>query len=108
MLLCLGERVVLTTRNMPSLRNRIKFGALGIFPDNNPEHKFYFSDKRFSKVILSAGYELNYFKTKFASLQYISKNIAFIKDILLSSWFTYLFPNSGDTIFAIISSKYTI
>jgi 2-polyprenyl-3-methyl-5-hydroxy-6-metoxy-1,4-benzoquinol methylase len=104
-LLCQNGRVVITTPNMPSMRNRIKFGILGIFPDNNPEHKFYFDYKRFSDVILTAGYKLNYFKTKFTNIQYSSKNMARIEDILLSSWFTYLFPHSGDTIFGIISPK---
>ncbi len=99
-------RVVITTPNMPSLRNRIKFGTLGIFPDNNPEHKFYFDYKRFSKVILSANFELNYFETKYTNIQYSSKIIARIEDLILSSWFTYLFPNSGDTIFAIISPQH--
>ena len=98
-------RVVITTPNIPSMRNRIKFGILGIFPDNNPEHKFYFDYKRFSKVILSANFELNYFETKYTNIQYSSKSIARIEDILLSSWFPFLFPNSGDTIFAIISPK---
>lgn len=105
MLLGPNGRVVITTPNMPSLRNRIKFGIFGIFPDNNPEHKFYFDYKRFFKVILTANFELNYFETKYTNIQYSSKSIARIEDILLSSWFPFLFPNSGDTIFAIISPK---
>jgi 2-polyprenyl-3-methyl-5-hydroxy-6-metoxy-1,4-benzoquinol methylase len=98
-------KVVITAPNMPSLRNRIKFGILGIFPDNNPEHKFYFDNERFSKVISSADYEVSHFETKYANMQYSSKIIAYLEDILLSSWFTYLFPNSGDTIFAIITPQ---
>ena len=35
-------KVLITTPNTPSLRNRLKFGLFGIFPDNNPEHKYYF------------------------------------------------------------------
>ena len=104
-LLCQNGRIVLTTPNMPSLRNRIKFGMFGIFPDNNPEHKFYFDYRRFSHTIMFAGFELDYFETKFTNIQNKVKTIAWLEDVLLSSWFPYIFPKSGDTIFAIISPK---
>lgn len=100
-------KVVITTPNMPSLRNRLKFALLGIFPDNNPEHKYYFDYKRFSKVVLKAGYDISYFKTRFASVLNRFRLIAIIERFLLF-WFPAIFPKSGDTIFAVIFPKTTI
>lgn len=95
-------KILITTPNMPSLRNRLKFALLGIFPDNNREHKYYFDYKRLSSVISAAGYEIVYFTTNFTNIILMSKMISYFESIFLS-WFTLLFPKSGDTIFAIIS-----
>lgn len=95
-------RIFISTPNMPSLRNRLKFGLFGVFPDNNAEHKYYFDYTRISKVIAEAGYELISFKTCFTNLTAKSKSLAMIENILLF-WFPCLFKRSGDTIFAVIS-----
>ena len=94
-------KILITTPNMPSLRNRLKFGLFGIFPDNNPEHMYYFDYRRFFRVVTDSGYRVSYFKTKFTNLMWKSGPVSVIEDILLF-WFTILFKRSGDTIFAII------
>ncbi len=103
-LLNMGGKVVITTPNMPSLRNRLAFGLLGIFPDNNPEHKYYFDFRRFSNVVSAADYEVLYFRTRFTNIMVKSKLIACVESILLF-WFTHLFPKSGDTILAVIGPR---
>lgn len=95
-------RVLITTPNTPSLRNRLKFGLFGIFPDKNPEHKYYFDHKRLSSVVADAGYDLTHFTTNFTNIIQKSEVISYF-DSIFFSWFTFLFPKSGDTIFAIIS-----
>ena len=97
-------RVLVTTPNMPSLRNRLTFGLFGVFPDNNPEHKYYFDHRRFKTVVSNARYDLLYFKTSFTNIIHKTKLFSHFESIILS-WFTILFPKSGDTIFAIISPK---
>ncbi len=99
-----GGRVVITAPNMPSLGNRLKFGLLGVFPDNNPEHTYYFDFRRFSKVVLNADYQILYFSTQFTNVVQKSKLFSYVEHILLF-WFTYLFSRSGDTIFAVIRPK---
>lgn len=101
-LLSAKGRVVITTPNMPSLVSRLKFALLGIFPDNNPEHKYYFDFRRFSRVVSDAGYETLYFDTRFTNIFAKSRPVAYIEHILLF-WFSLIFPKSGDTIFAVIS-----
>lgn len=98
-------KVVVTVPNMPGLRNRLKFGILGIFPDNNLEHKYHFDFRRFSEVVSAADYELLHFNTRFTNVFQTSKFISMVEDILLL-WFSFVFPKSGDTIFAVISPKY--
>ena len=97
-----NAKILITTPNMPSLRNRLKFALLGIFPDNNPEHKYYFDYKRLSSVISAAGYEIVYFTTNFTNITLKSKMISYFESFLLF-WFTLIAPKSGDTIFAVIS-----
>ena len=99
-----GGKVLITTPNMPSLRNRLKFGLLGIFPDNNPEHKYYFDFKRFSNVASDAGYEIFSFNSRFTNILLKSKLSAYLENVILF-WFAYLFPKSGDTIFAVIGPR---
>jgi 2-polyprenyl-3-methyl-5-hydroxy-6-metoxy-1,4-benzoquinol methylase len=96
-----GGNIVITVPNMPSLRNRLKFGLLGIFPDNNPEHKFYFDYRRFSKIISDAGFIIDCFTTRFINVVLQTRSLAIIENLVLF-WFSYLFPKSGDTIFAVI------
>jgi len=103
-LLSPAGKVVITTPNMPSLRNRLKFGLLGIFPDNNPEHKYYFDFKKLSHVVSDTGYEIHYFSTRFTDTLTKSKFTAWLEHVVLF-WFTYLFPKSGATIFAVIGPK---
>ena len=97
-------KILITIPNMPSLRNRLKFGLLGIFPDNNPEHKYYFDKKRFSKIVKKADYEIFHFDTMFTNLYLKSKIITKIENLSLF-WFNRFFKFSGDTIFAIIGPK---
>ena len=95
-------KILITTPNMPSLRNRIKFGILGTFPDNNPEHKYYFDRRRFGQIVKEAGFNLLYFKTKFSHIILTTEKMAKIEKVLFS-WVSRVFRSSGDTIFAVIS-----
>jgi hypothetical protein len=47
-------KILITAFLLPSLKNRIKFVLIIIFPDNNPEHKYYFDKKRFYKLATKA------------------------------------------------------
>jgi 2-polyprenyl-3-methyl-5-hydroxy-6-metoxy-1,4-benzoquinol methylase len=98
-------KILITVPNMPSLRNRLKFALLGIFPDNNPEHKYYFDRKRFSKIVTKAEYKIIYFETRFTNL-YLKTNIITQMENFGLFWFNKLFKYSGDAIFAIISPKF--
>ena len=97
-------KILVTVPNMPSLRNRLKFGLFGIFPDNNAEHKYYFDRKRFLKIVSKAEYKIIYFETKFTNL-FLKNNIITKMENLSLFWFNKVFKNSGDTIFAVISQK---
>jgi 2-polyprenyl-3-methyl-5-hydroxy-6-metoxy-1,4-benzoquinol methylase len=97
-------KILITVPNMPSLRNRLKFGLLGVFPDNNPEHKYHFDRKRFFKVVKRAEYRIIYFDTLFTNLYLKSNIITKIENFSLL-WFNKLFKHSGDTILSIISPK---
>jgi SAM-dependent methyltransferase len=94
-------KVMISTPNMPSLRNRLKFGLSGVFPDNNPEHLSYFDYCRFSKVATDAGYRISDFKTRFTNLILKSATVSVIEDLIFF-WFTLIFKKSGDTIVAVI------
>jgi len=97
-------QIIITAPNMPSLRNRLKFGLFGIFPDNNPEHKFYFDFRRFLKVVSDARYQVLYIRSRFTHLFATSEIVAYIEN-LMTSWFSYFFSKSGDTLFAVILPK---
>ena len=97
-------KVIITTPNMPSFRNRLKFGILGIFPDNFREHKYYFDFRRFKDIISRTDFEIVHLKSKFTNIECKSAVMARLEDIFLF-WFTRLFPQSGDTIFAVLSYK---
>lgn len=94
-------KILITVPNIPSLRNRIKFGLLGIFPDNNPEHKYHFDPMRFSRIIEQTGFRIIHFDTIFTNLFLGGNVITNIENTCLF-WFNKLFKNSGDTIVAII------
>jgi 2-polyprenyl-3-methyl-5-hydroxy-6-metoxy-1,4-benzoquinol methylase len=96
--------VIITTPNMPSLRNRLQFGLLGIFPDNNPEHKYYFDHRRFKDTVVKAGYHMAYFDTCFTNLVMKGYLITQVENILLG-WFTKLFKKSGDTLCAVLRKE---
>jgi 2-polyprenyl-3-methyl-5-hydroxy-6-metoxy-1,4-benzoquinol methylase len=93
--------IVITVPNMPSLRNRLKFGLFGLFPDNNPEHHYYFDVRRFHHITAEADYEILYQRTRFTNILQKSKFISFFDSALLF-WFSLFFSKSGDTLFAII------
>jgi 2-polyprenyl-3-methyl-5-hydroxy-6-metoxy-1,4-benzoquinol methylase len=96
--------IVITTPNMPSLRNRLQFGLLGIFPDNNPEHKFYFDRRRFMHVVGSAGFRPCFFETCFTNLVMQGRLLTRLENLLLF-WFPKVFRNSGDTLCAVIQAE---
>jgi len=99
-----GGLVIITTPNMPSLRNRLQFGLLGVFPDNNPEHKYYFDHRRFKDVAVKAGYHMVYFDTCFTNLVMEGYVVTRVENILLG-WFTKLFKKSGDTLCAVLRKE---
>jgi 2-polyprenyl-3-methyl-5-hydroxy-6-metoxy-1,4-benzoquinol methylase len=44
-----GGKIVITVPNMASLRARLKLLIFGEFADHNPEHKYYFTRRRFQE-----------------------------------------------------------
>jgi len=53
-----GGKVVITVPNMASLRARLKLLAFGEFADHNPEHRYYFTRRRFREHFLEAQVEI--------------------------------------------------
>ena len=103
-LLVENGKMIITTPNMPSLNNRLKFFILGVFPDNNPEHKYYFDNRRFKNVVDETDLMIEWFETRYANLQTSSGLLTSLQNALLG-WFPKLFRNSGNTIFAVLSNK---
>lgn len=101
-LLAPGGKVFITTPNMPSLRNRLKFGLFGVFPDNNPEHLFYFDARRFRKVIDQTPFVIERFETRYTRLV-LNQGISESLDNFWLGWFSKCFRRSGDSIFAVLS-----
>ena len=97
-------KIILTTPNMPSLNNRLKFFFLGVFPDNNPEHKFYFDNHRLKEVIDGTNLIIKFFETRYANLQTSSVFLTSLENVFFG-WFPKLFPKSGNTIFAVLSMQ---
>jgi 2-polyprenyl-3-methyl-5-hydroxy-6-metoxy-1,4-benzoquinol methylase len=99
-----GGIVIITTPNMPGLHNRLKFGLLGVFPDNNPEHKYYFDHRRFKSVTSKAGFNIASFETCFTNLLMRGFITTHIENILLG-WYSILFKKSGDTLCAVLCKE---
>ena len=97
-------KIILTTPNMPSLNNRLKFFFLGIFPDNNPEHKFYFDNRRLKEVVNETNFAIEFFETRYANLQNPSIFLTSLENVFLG-WIPKLFRESGNTIFAVLSMR---
>jgi 2-polyprenyl-3-methyl-5-hydroxy-6-metoxy-1,4-benzoquinol methylase len=95
-------KILITAPNMPSLRNRLKFGLFGIFPDNNPEHKYHFDRVRFSRITEQTGFKINHFETIFTNL-FLRGSVITKIEYLCLRWFNKFFKYSGDTMVAIIS-----
>jgi len=106
---CLFSRIFRVRKNggivcITSLRNRIKFGLFGMFPDNNPEHRYYFDVRRLYNIVSNAGYEVEKMTTKFTNIIHKGKEFSKLENYMLF-WFAKVFKNSGDTIFAVIRPK---
>ena len=97
-------KIILTTPNMPSLNNRLKFFFLGIFPDNNPEHKFYFDNRRLKEVVDETNFVIEFFETRYANLQNPSIFLTSLENVFLG-WVPKLFRQFGNTIFAVLSMQ---
>jgi len=97
-------KIIITTPNMLSLNNRLKFFLLGIFPDNNPEHKFYFDNRRLKEVIDETNFIIKFFETRYANLQIPSVFLISLENVFLG-WFPRVFRKSGNTIFAVLSMQ---
>lgn len=50
--------LIATTPNMASLRGRLKLMLLGMFPDHNPEHLYYYTKRRFNEMLASSPFEM--------------------------------------------------
>lgn len=100
-LLAKEGNVVITAPNMPCLSNRLKFGLLGVFPDNNPEHKYYFDRRRFCELIEGTGFKIRYFATRYANFQPFWLPLTIIENVLFG-WFPKVFSDSGNTLFAVL------
>ena len=99
-----GGRVILTTPNMPSLQNRLKFGLLGRFPDNNREHRYYFDDRRLREVVNQTPFQMVCFETRYTNLQTRFGWLTVLENVCLG-WFWRLFRRSGDTIFTVLAKR---
>lgn len=97
-------KIIITTPNMPSLNSRLRFLLLGTFPDNNPEHKFYFDNRRFKEVVDETNFMIEFFETRYANLPTPSVFLTSLEDVFLG-WFPKLFRKSGNTIFAVLSMQ---
>jgi 2-polyprenyl-3-methyl-5-hydroxy-6-metoxy-1,4-benzoquinol methylase len=53
-----GGKIVITVPNMVSLRARLKLLVLGEFADHNPEHKYYFTRRRFQEHFQGSGIQM--------------------------------------------------
>jgi len=53
-----GAHFIATTPNMASLRSRLKLLLLGMFPDHNPEHRYYYTRRRFREMLARSPFEL--------------------------------------------------
>jgi 2-polyprenyl-3-methyl-5-hydroxy-6-metoxy-1,4-benzoquinol methylase len=53
-----GAHFIATTPNMASLRSRLKLLLLGMFPDHNPEHRYYYTVRRFREMLAQSPFEL--------------------------------------------------
>jgi 2-polyprenyl-3-methyl-5-hydroxy-6-metoxy-1,4-benzoquinol methylase len=99
-----GGIVIITTPNMPGLHNRLKFGFLGVFPDNNPEHKYYFDHRRFKYVTTKAGFNIALFETCFTNLLMRGFIATHLENILFG-WYSKLFKKSGDILCAVLCKE---
>ena len=50
--------LIVTTPNMASLRGRLKMMFLGMFPDHNPEHLYYYTKRRFREMLEKSPFEM--------------------------------------------------
>jgi 2-polyprenyl-3-methyl-5-hydroxy-6-metoxy-1,4-benzoquinol methylase len=53
-----GAHFIATTPNMASLRSRLKLLLLGMFPDHNPEHRYYYTRRRFREMLAKSPFEM--------------------------------------------------
>ncbi len=53
-----GAHFIATTPNMASLRSRLKLLLLGMFPDHNPEHRYYYTRRRFREMLARSPFEM--------------------------------------------------
>ncbi len=97
--------IVLSTPNMPTVRNRIKFGLFGVFPDNFPQHKAYFDKRRFHEMVDRTGWRIIYFKTRFGKL-FENPPAWFARvDRTVMAALNALVGNSGTIIFAVLVKR---
>ena len=50
--------IIATTPNMASLRARLKLSLLGMFPDHNPEHRYFYTCRRFREMVARTRFEV--------------------------------------------------
>jgi len=55
--------LIATTPNMASLRGRLKLMFLGMFPDHNPEHLYFYTKRRFREMLGNSPFELVHSRT---------------------------------------------
>ena len=53
-----GTVLIATTPNMSSLHGRLKLFFLGMFPDHNPEHLFFYTRRRFREMLKKSPFEM--------------------------------------------------
>jgi hypothetical protein len=77
---------------------------MGIFPDNNPEHLFYFDFRRLRKVVSDSNFVVETMYTRFCNVFQLSFGFCTAQDFLFG-WIPRVFPKLGDNIFEVVHCK---
>jgi len=97
-----GGLMLLTVPNMPSLKGRLKFSFLGIFPDNDPNHHFYYDEKRLRQILKQTSLSIQCLKIRFFYLFSYFGADSLLRKFLVGV-LNRIFSNLGDTIVAVLS-----
>ena len=98
-------RLLVSTPNMPTIRNRLKFGIFGVFPDNFLQHRSYFDGRRFREMLDRTAWRIEFFETRFAKMAESPPAFWAIIDRTVMQMLSWLVPGSGSTIISVLTRK---